>query len=104
MVDEAPAADRSELERQLFAYNAERTGYTDGRDLSCFLRGSDGELVAAAETEARARGCETIVVSSHEFQAPGFYEHLGSEPVGATVDTPLGFRELTYQKRLEAGA
>jgi GNAT superfamily N-acetyltransferase len=136
IADVASAADRQELEERLFEYNRERTGYDDGRDLSCFIRDADGALVAgidgftwgsyarivhlwvepsrrgeglgsrliaAAEKEARARGCVTVVLSPHEFQAPERYASLGYEVVGETVDTPRGYRELTFQKRLEPG-
>ena len=66
-------------------------------------QGLGRRLLEAAEAEARERGCTSIVLSSHEFQAPGFYEKVGYHPVGATEDTPVGFRELHFQKRLVAG-
>ena len=65
-------------------------------------KGLGRTLLEAAEAEARERGCSSIVVSSHEFQAPGFYANLGYHPVGATEDTPVGDRELHFQKRLAA--
>jgi GNAT superfamily N-acetyltransferase len=133
--DAARADDRRELEERLYAFNVERTGYRDGRDLSCFLRDAEGVLVAgidgftwggyarveslwvaepfrgkglgrrlleAAEAEARARGCISIVLSSHEFQAPKLYAKLGYRRVGATDDTPVGYQEFLFQKRLLA--
>ena len=57
-------------------------------------------LLEAAEAEARERGCSSIVLSSHEFQAPGLYAKLGYHPVGVTEDTPVGYREVHFQKRL----
>ena len=57
-------------------------------------------LLDAAEAEARERGCRSIVLSSHEFQAPGFYANFGYHPVGATEDTPLGYKAFHFQKRL----
>ena len=68
-------------------------------------RGAAGDglgaaLITAAEAEVQARGCETIILETHEFQAPGFYEHLGFERVGTTVGTPSGSRQFTYQKRV----
>ena len=42
-------------------------------------RGLGTLLVHAAESEALARGCVRLVLASHDFQAPGFYERLGYE-------------------------
>jgi len=133
IADTASPTDRHELAELLNEFNMERTGYRDYRDLCCFLRDGDGQLVAgvdgftwggyahvetvwvaealrgrglgrklleAAEAEAEARGCVTIVLSSHEFQAPDFYTRLGYELAGATEDTPVGYRQLTFQKQL----
>jgi GNAT superfamily N-acetyltransferase len=63
-------------------------------------RGLGRALLAAAEDEARRRGCKTIVLDTHTFQAPDYYPVLGYEQVGATVDTPVGFGQLVFQKRL----
>jgi len=63
-------------------------------------KGLGRRLLEAAEEEARERGCTSIVLSSHEFQAPGFYTKLGYHSVGATENTPAGYRELYFQKRL----
>jgi predicted N-acetyltransferase YhbS len=47
-------------------------------------RGVGESLVRAVEAEARARGCEGIVLSSghHRDEAHAFYEHLGYEHSG----------------------
>ena len=66
-------------------------------------QGLGRRLVAAAEREATARGCETMVVDTHEFQAPDFYTRLGYELVGATHDTPVGYRQFLYEKHLRPG-
>jgi GNAT superfamily N-acetyltransferase len=66
-------------------------------------QGLGRRLVAAAEREATARGCETMVVDTHEFQAPDFYPRLGYELVGATHDTPVGYRQFLYEKHLRPG-
>ena len=65
-------------------------------------KGLGRRLLEAAEAEARERGCTSIVLSSHEFQAPGLYAKVGYHPVGATEDTPVGYREFHFQKRLAA--
>jgi GNAT superfamily N-acetyltransferase len=66
-------------------------------------RGLGRRLLEAAEAEASARGCTTIVTSSHEFQAPNLYAKLGYRRVGRTDDTPVGYQEFLFQKRLPAG-
>ena len=58
------------------------------------------ELMAAAEAEARRRGCITIVLDTHSFQAPDLYPALGYEKVGETIDTPAGHTQIMFQKRL----
>jgi len=136
VADSTASTDRAELEARLYAFNVERTGFRDGRTLSCFLRDPSGELVAgidgftwggyariellwvdasargqglgrrlvnAVEHEAAERGCTTIVLASHDFQAPDFYAKLGYELVGETADTPRGHRELTFRKQLGGG-
>jgi GNAT superfamily N-acetyltransferase len=57
-------------------------------------------LLAAAESEARRRGCRTLVLTSHSFQAPDLYRNHGYSEVGTTVDTPRGYTEIVFQKRL----
>ena len=65
-------------------------------------RGLGRKLLEAAEAAAAARGCVMVVLASHECQAPDFYAGLGYELVGATDDTPLGYRHLHHQKRLRS--
>ncbi len=57
-------------------------------------------LLEAAEVEARARGCATIALDSHEFQAPDFYRARGYTEIGATRETPAGFGQFYFQKFL----
>ena len=54
-----------------------------GRDLG-------SALMAAAIGEARARGCKLMFLSTHSFQAQGFYETLGFERIATIADKPLG--------------
>lgn len=57
-------------------------------------------LMRAVEKEAKSRGCQQIVVETHDFQAPGFYQKLGFEAVNCVDDYPRGHQYLTLIKRL----
>jgi GNAT superfamily N-acetyltransferase len=57
-------------------------------------------LLAAAEAEASSRGCVQIVLATHSFQAPGFYERMGYERKYALEGRPQGHSQLIYAKRL----
>jgi ribosomal protein S18 acetylase RimI-like enzyme len=57
-------------------------------------------LLHAAEAEARRRGCTQATLSSHTFQAPGFYEKNGYERAAQIADYPKGHAKLLYVKRL----
>ena len=57
-------------------------------------------LIAAAEAEARARGCDVVLLDTHDFQAPKFYERLGYAAVGRADDCPRGSGQTWYRKRL----
>ena len=57
-------------------------------------------LLMAAEAEAARRGCATIVLDTHSFQAPEFYRRLRYTQVGETLDTPVGYTQVLFQKRI----
>jgi ribosomal protein S18 acetylase RimI-like enzyme len=63
-------------------------------------RGLGRALLLAAEAEARQRGCRTIVLETHSFQAPDFYPAYGYEKVGETIATPAGHTSVMFQKNL----
>jgi GNAT superfamily N-acetyltransferase len=51
-------------------------------------KGHGRRLLMAAETEARTRGCQQILVSSFTFQAPSFYKELGYVEFARTEGLP----------------
>ena len=57
-------------------------------------------LMRAAEQEALAHGYSVIVLSSHSFQAPGFYQKLGYEVVGETEGYPRAHSVIYLRKKL----
>jgi len=57
-------------------------------------------LVAAFEREAARRGCSLVALSSHSFQAPGFYQKLGYEQWAVLDGYPSPHRECYLKKRL----
>jgi GNAT superfamily N-acetyltransferase len=57
-------------------------------------------LLRAAEAEARHRRCEQVVLMTHSFQAPAFYEHLGYERRYAIEGRPKGHSDIVYVKLL----
>jgi ribosomal protein S18 acetylase RimI-like enzyme len=63
-------------------------------------QGVGRQLLHAAEQEARARGCDHMVLSSYSFQAPGFYEKLGYGVFAVLDEHPRHHREYYLHKRL----
>jgi GNAT superfamily N-acetyltransferase len=57
-------------------------------------------LLRAAEAEAVARGCERVVLATHSFQAPGFYERMGYERKYTIEGSPKGHADIIYVKAL----
>jgi ribosomal protein S18 acetylase RimI-like enzyme len=63
-------------------------------------QGQGTMLMRAAEEEAKSRGCQQIVVETHDFQAPAFYQKLGFKIVGRVNDYPRGSQFLMLVKHL----
>jgi ribosomal protein S18 acetylase RimI-like enzyme len=79
-------------------------GYIEFLWVHADLRGTGlgSQLLDAAEAEAKARGCTQIVVSSHSFQAPAFYERAGYVEYGRVEGYPRGHSEVHLVKHLRA--
>src|SRR5262245_55294772 len=59
-------------------------------------RGLGRTLLLAAEAEAAHRGCQQVVLSTHTFQAPGFYERLGYERMATIEGYPKRYADMIY--------
>jgi GNAT superfamily N-acetyltransferase len=64
-------------------------------------QGVGAALMAAAEDEARRRGCRGAFVDTFSFQAGPFYEKLGYTRFGTLEDYPPGYSQLYFSKRFE---
>ncbi len=58
------------------------------------------ELMARAEREAKARGCELVYLDTFTFQAPDFYRRLGYSEDLAIAGFPGGVVKYHFSKRL----
>jgi GNAT superfamily N-acetyltransferase/predicted enzyme related to lactoylglutathione lyase len=66
-------------------------------------RGQGTRLLAAAEREARRRGCTQIMLMTFTFQAPGFYARHGFTTIAEVDGYRGGHRNLLMRKRLDEG-
>lgn len=63
-------------------------------------KGVGRSLLDAVERHARGKRCRLVLVSSHSFQAPGFYARMGYQRVALIEDHPVGHTSSFYRKRL----
>jgi ribosomal protein S18 acetylase RimI-like enzyme len=97
----ARAADGSPV-AGVFGWTWGGTCYVRYLFVSANLRrqGHGTRLMHAIETEARFRGCQQIVLETHDFQAPRFYQKLGFGIVGRVDNYPQGHQFLMLVKHL----
>ncbi len=64
-------------------------------------QGVGSRLLAAAEDAARDAGCDRMVLATHSFQAPDFYQARGYQTVGRADGYPRGHAQLMLVKLLD---
>ena len=98
----AVRGDDGDLRGGLYGWTWGGCGYVDllwVRDDQRGL-GLGADLLAAAEAEIRRRGCDRVALSTHSFQAPGFYARLGYTECGRTPGYPRGHDDIHLVKQL----
>jgi GNAT superfamily N-acetyltransferase len=94
--------DDGDLRAGLSGWTWGGCGYVDLLWVRDDQRGSGlgGRLLAAAEAEIRRRGCDRVALSTHSFQAPGFYARSGYRECGRTPGYPHGHHDIHLLKQL----
>lgn len=94
--------DSGDLRAGLFGWTWGGCGYIDLLWVRSDQRGSGlgTQLLATAEEEIARRGCDQVALSTHSFQAPGFYARFGYQECGRTPAYPHGYDHIHLVKRL----
>ena len=67
-------------------------------------QGLGRRLLLAAEQEARARGCTQVLLDTHDFQAPEFYQKLGYSVFGVFEGIGGRYNRYYLRKQLASDA
>ena len=67
-------------------------------------QGLGRRLLLAAEQEARARGCTQVLLDTHDFQAPEFYQKLGYSIFGVFEGIGGRYNRYYLRKQLASDA
>jgi GNAT superfamily N-acetyltransferase len=102
MLSVAVRGDDGDLRGGLYGWTWGGCGYVDLLRVRDDQRGLGlgADLLAAAEAEIRRRGCDRVALSTHSFQAPGFYARLGYTECGRTPGYPRGHDDIHLLKQL----
>lgn len=64
-------------------------------------QGLGRRLLQAAEAQARARGCDQVLLDTHDFQAPEFYKKLGYSVLGTFEGIGGRYNRYYFSKKLD---
>ena len=98
----AARGDDGELRGGLYGWTWGECGYIELLWVRDDERGSGlgTKLLEAAEAEILSRGCDRVALSTHSFQAQGFYARFGYTECGRTPGYPRGYDDIHMMKRL----
>jgi GNAT superfamily N-acetyltransferase len=98
--------DDDNLQAGLYGWTWGGCGYVDLLWVAEDRRGQGigDRLLAAAEASAREAGCDRMVLSTHSFQAPAFYQARGYRVVGTVDGYPSGHAQLHLVKLFDLPA